>query len=368
MNHSMKPGQIWRDTSGAPIQAHGYSVFYHKKDGLYYWYGENKEKTKGGLFNHVWHWGVRCYASKDLYNWEDKGLIIPPQPEDLLSPLHPTYCMDRPHILYCEKTGKYVAWLKIMCGNTSQFMSVLQADSFLGPYEFVHKIYKPLQMDTGDFTLSVDAQTKKAYFIFDRPHFEVVTATLSDSYTDVTGEFSEHYVDLHPPFSREAPVYFEKDGVRYLLTSGTSGYYPNPTQVCRFTDWHGTYTDMGNACVNDRENTSFYGQFTCVLPVQTASGKILYLAMADRWMPTAFGKWFGKKYYKLVKKAMASDRHADMIKPDRAPKSAGKLSQKLQRHIENTARARYVWLPIEWADGKPVVRWQEEWRMEDYAT
>ena len=108
MNSSIKPGELWLDTNGKPIQAHGFSVFYSEKDGLYYWFGENKEKTVGGLRNTVWHWGVRCYSSKDLYNWEDRGLIIPPQPDDLQSPLHPTYCMDRPHILYCEKTGKYV--------------------------------------------------------------------------------------------------------------------------------------------------------------------------------------------------------------------------------------------------------------------
>ena len=99
MYNSFCPGQKWLDTAGKPIQAHGFSVFYSEKDGVYYWYGENKEKTTGGFFNRVWHWGVRCYASKDLYNWEDKGLIIPPQPDDLQSPLHPTYCMDMPHIL-----------------------------------------------------------------------------------------------------------------------------------------------------------------------------------------------------------------------------------------------------------------------------
>ena len=46
-------------------------------DGTYYWYGENKEKTTGK--DEIWHWGVRCYTSKDLYNWEDRGLIIPPE-------------------------------------------------------------------------------------------------------------------------------------------------------------------------------------------------------------------------------------------------------------------------------------------------
>lgn len=90
MYHSIRPGRIWLDTSGKPIQAHGFSVFYHEQKKLWYWYGENKEKTNGK--GNIWHWGVRLYTSPDLYNWTDKGLIIPPQPDDLSSPLHPTYC------------------------------------------------------------------------------------------------------------------------------------------------------------------------------------------------------------------------------------------------------------------------------------
>lgn len=41
---SIQPGKVRLDTDGKPIQAHGFSVFY--RDGLYYWYGENKEKSK----------------------------------------------------------------------------------------------------------------------------------------------------------------------------------------------------------------------------------------------------------------------------------------------------------------------------------
>ena len=362
MYNSFKPGEEWLDTNGKPIQAHGFSVFYSEQNGVYYWYGENKEKTKGGMGNTIWHWGVRCYASHDLYNWEDKGLIIPPTPDDLESPLHPTYQMDRPHILYCEKTGKYVAWLKIMCGATSQFMSVLEADSFLGPYTFVHKIYKPLDMDTGDFALAIDEQTKKAYFLFDRPHFEVVTATLSDTYTEVTGEFSAHYTNLHPPFSREAPTYFRHDGRHYLLTSGTSGYYPNPSKVCVFSDWHGNYTDLGDPCENDTFGTSFFSPFTCVLKLP---GTDKYIAMADRWKPTKQQQKMGLQYLKLVEKAMSGDRHADLIKPDKSVRPMGSLSGRLLRHAENTSIARYVWLPIEWEDDKPVIRWYNEWKWED---
>ena len=71
MYDAFYPGQVWLDTEGKRIQAHGGSVIYI--DDTYYWYGENKEKTDGK--NGIWHWGVRCYSSKDLYNWKDEGLL-----------------------------------------------------------------------------------------------------------------------------------------------------------------------------------------------------------------------------------------------------------------------------------------------------
>ena len=354
---SFKPGQVWLDTEGKPIQAHGFSVFYNEKEKLYYWYGENKERTKGGMFNKVWHWGVRCYTSKDLYNWKDEGLIIPPQPDDLQSPLHPTYCMDRPHIIYCEKTKKYVAWLKIMAGEVSQFMSVMQADHFMGPYEFVHKIYKPLAMDTGDFALHVDEKTKKAYFIFERPHFQMVTVTLSDNYSEVTDEYSIHYDNLLPPYTREAPTYFERNGKRYLFTSGTSGYYPNPSQVAMFEDFHGEYQDLGNPHIGDDTNTSFSSQITCVLKIP---GKDFYIACADRWMP---GKMAMKMSAQVIE---GMKKHFKDYVPDTSPREAAPLPGKLLKHSEKTVKSTYVWLPIEWEGEKPVIRWYDEWRYEDF--
>ena len=93
---SFRPGQVWLDTDGKPIHAHAGSIM--KLGDTYWWYGENKERTDGT--GEIWHWGVRAYTSKDLYNWQDEGLIIPPEPNDAKSPLHPFAYMDRPHILY----------------------------------------------------------------------------------------------------------------------------------------------------------------------------------------------------------------------------------------------------------------------------
>lgn len=35
------PGDVWLDTSGNPINAHGGGILYH--NGKYYWYGEYKK-------------------------------------------------------------------------------------------------------------------------------------------------------------------------------------------------------------------------------------------------------------------------------------------------------------------------------------
>ena len=360
MYQSFINGKKWLDTEGKPIQAHGFSVFYDEKEKTYYWYGENKEKTDGK--GTIWHWGVRCYSSKDLYNWDDRGLIIPPTPDDLDSPLHPTYCMDRPHIIYCEKTKKYVCWLKIMCDSRSQFMAVMQADDFMGPYEYVHKILKPLKMDTGDFALYKE-ENGDAYFIFDRPHFELVTAKLTEDYTNVTGEYVANYRESKPPFSREAPAVFKKGDTYYCYTSGTSSYYPNPTRVCRFKQFLSEYEDLGEVCIDDKDRTSFFSQFTCVLKVPDSD---LYIAMADRWKPTKFDMWFGKQYLKMVDKAMSGGRHDDLVKPDYSPKEMSELPHKTFKHGGNTSISEYVWLPIEWKNDVPYIRWHEQWRLEDY--
>lgn len=352
MYNSIKPGKVWKDTNGNRIQAHGFSVFYDEKEKQYYWYGENKERTKKG--GYVWHWGVRCYVSKDLYNWEDKGLIIPPTPDDLQSPLHPTYCMDRPHIIYCEKTGKYVSWLKIMAGEISQFMTVMEADTFMGPYRIVHKMYKPLRMDSGDFALHVDTETKKAYIFYERPHFELICATLTEDYTGVSGEYSAHYENLFPPYTREAPTFFEHQGKKYLFTSGTSGYYPNQSRVCVFDDYHGEYRDLGDPCIGDKTNTTFNSQITCVLRIP---GTDKLIACADRWMP----QWWVPKMAKQILSGM--ERHFKDYVPNRDALEVQPLPGVEQKHGESTWKSDYVWLPIEWEGEKPVLRWRDEWRI-----
>lgn len=344
------PGQTWLDTEGKRIQAHGGSVIYI--DGTYYWYGENKEKTDGK--SGIWTWGIRCYASNDLYNWEDKGLIIEPDLTDENSPLHPTAMIDRPHIIYNRYTGKYVCWLKIMNKDGTQSETILTADHILGPYAIVRKNLRPLGMSAGDFDLVV-AGDGKAYYYFERVHSELICADLTEDYTDVTGYYSTHFPQPYPPYVREAPAYFERKGLHYIITSGTTGYLPNPSEIAVAKTFHGPFTVLGDPHPFDPSHTSYHSQISCVFKVEEKED--IYIAMADRWAPEymdipyeRYGNWFARYFSpEHVKERSTKGRQeaADLGLPG----DSGM----------NTSIADYVWLPFRFDGEKPILEWMDRW-------
>lgn len=344
MYQAFYPGKPWMDTEGKRIQAHGGSVLYI--DGVYYWYGENKEKTDGK--NGIWHWGVKCYSSKDLYNWKDEGIIIPPEVDSPESSLHPTACMDRPHIIYNAKTKKYVCWLKIMNKDQTQTETVLTADDILGPYTKVREGLRPLNMSAGDFDLAV-AEDGKAYYYFERVHSETICADLNEDYTDVTGYYSTHFPQPYPPYVREATAHFKRKGKHYLFTSGTTGYLPNPSEVAIADTWHGPFRVLGNPHPADETKTSFHSQISSVLKVE--GKKDLYIACADRWLPNAMDKQY--EIYAEMFEAIFTGQPFD-------------YSRMGEPFVENTSVADYVWLPIRFDGEMAYIDWKDEWRIEDY--
>lgn len=351
MQSTIQNGKPWLDTNGNRIHAHGGSIIY--LDGYYYWYGENKEKTTGE--NKIWHWGVRCYRSADLYNWEDLGLIIPPDLTGAVPSLHPEAKMDRPHIIYNEKTKKFVCWLKIMEGDGKiQTETILTADDILGPYTVVNPRLCPLGMSAGDFDLTVDPVTKKAYYYFDRVHVDTICAELTDDYTDVSGVYTVHFP--HPegtPFVREAPAYFYRNGKHYLITSGTLGYLPNPSEVAIADDYHGPFTVLGDPHPSDMSHTSFHSQISCIFKVR--GKKDLYIACADRWRPDyndiSYLEMLGLRSLRLMGKQSWC---------------AAELEKRGVSSRNNTSLAEYVWLPLRFDGDAVYIDWKDEWRIEDY--
>ena len=348
----IRPGQVWLDTNGNRIQAHGGSVLF--LDGTYYWYGENKEQTTGE--NDIWHWGIRCYSSTDLYNWEDIGVIIPPEPDSPGSSLHPSSQMDRPHIIYNRFTRKFVCWLKIMYPDGTQRSTVLTADSILGPYAKVREGLMPLGVSAGDFDLAV-APDGKAYYYFERVHSETICADLTPDYTDVTGYYSTHFPRVGPPYVREATAHFMRRGKHYLITSGTTGYLPNPSEVAVADTWHGPFTVLGNPHMNDISQTSYHSQIASVFKVQ--GKKDLYIACADRWLPGLM-----HLEYDVYKARFEKSFCGDVLDIPASPSVGDDADYDDQ--MRNTSIADYVWLPLRFDGEMAYIDWFDEWRIEEH--
>jgi hypothetical protein len=246
------------DTEGNRIQAHGGAIFF--ENGLYYWYGEDKSKTTGK--NKIWSWGVRYYSSKDFYNWKDEGHLIFPNENDKKSILHPAaHQLDRPHIIYNASTGKYVCWLKFS-GKKDACFAVMTADRLPGPYRMVKEYFRPFGKEVGDFDLYQDEATGKTYLYFASGREGVVACTLSDNGTDVEGEYKMYYTGLKPPFCREGITIVSHEGRLFMLSSGMTGYVPNPSQYAELQSPLGEITEIGNPHKNDNSGASFNSQIS----------------------------------------------------------------------------------------------------------
>lgn len=352
-NDRIRPGKVWLDTDGKRIQAHGGSMMY--VDGKFYWYGENKEKTVPGT--NVWHYGVRLYSSDDLYNWKDEGLIVKPV-EDRVSPLNPSRIMDRPHIIFNKKTGKFVMWMKF-AGTDAQHddwdtssMGIAVADSIKGPFELINNIF-PNGYNAGDFDLAVNEENGKAYIYYEKPHTELICAELNDDYTDVNGVFTSHFHNGTPPFIREAPAFFKRKGKLYLLTSGTTGYFPNPSEIAEADDYHGEWKVLGDPCVNDVKKNSFHAQFASVFKHPFIED--LYIALGDRWLTDLPNDM--PDICKNFEILFSGD-------PNAVPLMSAAEMNALS--AQNTSLADYVWLPIRFKDDKPYIEWRDEWTVEEF--
>ena len=355
--HSVRPGQVWCDTDGKPIQAHGFQIC--EIDGTYYWYGENKADALLGTTRMFG--GVRCYSSKDFYNWKDEGLLLAPDEADPLSPIHYTQKLERPHIIRNPRTGKFILWAKSQADDG--YFAIFQADRFKGPYTFVRNL-QPEGYGVGDFDMYVDPQTGKGYVWFERPHWELICAELTDDMTDVTDTFSEHFIGLKPPFTREAPAHFQLGDKHYVFTSGTTGYTSNPSEVCVFTDPHGAYCTLGDLHVGDSTASSFNSQITGVIRIP--GKKNLWVALADRWEPFTTGSDFAKRTFvaksKAYKNYQVQDRKAKGVEPTVLDRRYDLVDM-----AHAVYHAGYVMLPITFdAKGMPTIHWRDEWRLEDF--
>ena len=270
----MKNGTIWQDTQGRDIQAHGGCILQYGD--TYYWYGEHKGAPNCPGKNRVDVIGVACYASRNLRDWEYRGLALKAEPEDPSSPLHPSKVAERPKVLYNEKTGKFVMWLHL--DDASYCFAgagTAVADRPEGPFRLLHA-RQPNRQDCRDMTLFRDADGR-AYLVHSKDWNKTMNiARLTEDDTDVDG----FYVSVLQDQEREAPALCLHNGMYYMVTSGCTGWNANAALYAACPQLLGKWKLFDNPCEGPAARKTFYGQSTFLFQ---AEGN--WYLMLDHWIP-----------------------------------------------------------------------------------
>ncbi len=302
---SFSPGEIWLDTDGKPIEAHGGGMFYEK--GTYYWFGEHGTPGRTKI-------GVMCYSSKDLYNWKNEGVALPLAYNDPNHDLAIGCALERPKVIYNALTKKYVMWFHLELkgqGYDSARSGVAVGDRVTGPYTYLGS-FRPNNSMARDMTLFVDDDGKAYQFYASEDNRTMHVSLLTDDYLKPGGKFKRIFVDR----STEAPAVFKYQGRYYFMGSGCTAYAPNAARSAVASSIWGPWQELGNPCVGANADKTFFSQSTRILSVAGKHGAFIY--MGDRWLPAKIG---------------------DQEKPG----------------------GRYIWLPVRFEEGRFVLRWMDEW-------
>ncbi len=270
----MKNGAIWQDTEGRDIQAHGGCIIKH--DGKYYWYGEHKGADNCTGTTRVDVIGVSCYSSTDLVNWKYEGLIFESDKTDENSYVHFSKVMERPKVIYNEKTNRFVLWMHIDSADyTYAGVGIAVCDTPNGKFELV-RVTVPNRQDSRDMTIYQD-KDGTAYLVHSKDWNKTLNiARLNDSFTDLDGFYVSVLIDQE----REAPALFYHGGMYYMISSGCTGWNPNQALFARCENLLGKWKLIDNPCEGPDARTTFFGQSTYIFEVD---GR--FYLMLDHWHP-----------------------------------------------------------------------------------
>lgn len=312
-------GETFPDTDGRHINAHGGGII--KQGDTYYWYGEHRGDGTPGSGQE----GVTCYTSPDLHTWTDHGIVLAVSDE----PGHPLErggIIERPKVIYCPATGKYVMWFHHELkgrGYGAAEAAVAVADNPFGPFELLHSgrvnpgiahanlpaealtkvwddklewwtpewhqaveegLFAVRDLEGGqmarDMGLFIDDDGKAYHIYSSEENLTLNIAELDPTFTRHTGK----YIRIFPGGHNEAPAMFKRDGTYWMITSGCTGWAPNAARLMRADNIMGPWEMLPNPCRGEGADKTFQGQSTYVYRDGDS-----YTFMADIWNPKNLG-------------------------------------------------------------------------------
>jgi beta-xylosidase len=241
--------------------------------------------------------------------------------EDTLTDLTFDCNQDRPKVVYNHVTQRFILFFKLYLrkkGTSVAYVGVATSDSPSGPFVYAHKFLGGNSPNgTGDFAMFQDEDGALYHLTVRKPDKAFVIGKMRDDYLLPAGRYEVcEGITRHT----EAPAVFKREGLYYILASGSTGWNPNPARYFTSENLKGPWVYHGNPCEGmnphnglGKEKT-FGGQSYYVIPVQGKRG--------------AFIACF------------------DINKP------------------EHPYDSRYIWLPIEFEEDKMSIRWRDGWNQD----
>lgn len=270
-------GALWKDTDGEDIHAHGGYIIRHGD--YYYWYGEDRREN----------WYVNCYRSQDLVNWEFRGHVLTTDSRtktyrvrtklQLINEYGGKVNLERPKVLYNEKTKKFVMWMHYENGGDYHDAAAAIAVCDTPDGDFVYYgHFNPYGYMSRDCTLFQD-DDGTAYFISAaRDNADLHIYRLSEDYLNVDKLVGRLWQGEY----REAPAVIKHSGKYYMLTSFCTGWDPNQGKYAVADSMEGDWSSLTEI----GDETTYHSQPAFILE---KNGKILYYG--DRWRGS------GEKYF-----------------------------------------------------------------------
>lgn len=310
------PGELWSDSRGNRINAHGGGVLFYNE--IYYWYGTHKRPGLSET-NHA-DGGIHCYASNDLIRWCDMGRVLYLE-DDERHDLAIECNFDRPKVVFNTKTGNFVAFFKLYLkghGTETGYVGVAVSKSPLGPFNYSHKFLGGNSPNgSGDFAMFQEENGDLYHLTVRKPDKAFVVGKMNDEYLMPEGKYLVCKGILE---KTEAPAIIKHNGIYHFLASGSSGWNPNAARYYTSTSLAGPWKYHGNPCsgTNSRNglgsDKTFGGQSTFILKVHGHADA--YVAMFD------------------------------INKP------------------ENPYESLHIWLPVDIRDNKFSIQWIDNWDLD----
>ncbi|KAL8298871.1 hypothetical protein RB597_007478 [Gaeumannomyces tritici] len=260
------PGGTWTADNGEHVQAHGAGVL--KVGDTWYMVGE--DKTGGSAFQNV-----NCYSSRDLVRWRYEGALL--SRTAAAGDLGPNRVLERPKVIYNDRTRKYVMWMHIDSSDYEDARAgVAVGDSVCGKYTYLGSS-RPLGFQSRDSGLFKD-DNGTAYLLTEDRENGLRINRLTDDYLAVAGSSSTYRWNERI----ESPAMVKLSGRYYMFGSHLTGWDPNDNVYSTATSVSGpwsawkTFADVGS--------NTYASQTTFVLPYGGADGSTNVMYLGDRWV------------------------------------------------------------------------------------